>query len=154
MNRCDAKRGRVRRDRRLAAFGKRTGLPGCLGDGAESGGLAVGLAQAEWLSVEERGPGSAAQEEQYIVKNIKIEVTLEELLLVSSLLSDQLFRREFIDPKMPGYKGDPAELAMGKDLVLRLKSMAREAWGSAVVGSLRRAPSHLSSGLNGVPDAV
>ena len=88
------------------------------------------------------------------MKNIKIEVTLEELLLVSSLLSDQLFRREFIDPKMPGYKGDPAELAMGKDLVLRLKSIAREASGSAAVGSLKRAPSHLSSGLNGVPDAV
>ena len=86
--------------------------------------------------------------------NIKVEVTLEELLLVTTLLSDQLFRREFIDPKMPGYKGDPAELAMGKDLVLRLKSIAREASESAVVGSLKRAPSHMSSGLNGVPDAV
>jgi hypothetical protein len=37
-----------------------------------------------------------------IVKNIRIEVTLDELLLVTTLLSDQLFRREFIDPKMPG----------------------------------------------------
>jgi hypothetical protein len=32
------------------------------------------------------------------MKNIKIEVTPEELLLVTTLLSDQLFRREFIDP--------------------------------------------------------
>ena len=63
------------------------------------------------------------------MKSIRIELTLEELLLVSTLLSDQLFRREFIDPKMPGYKGDPAELAMGKDLILRLKSMARESCG-------------------------
>ena len=88
------------------------------------------------------------------MKNIKIEVTLEELLLISTLLSDQLFRREFIDPKMPGYKGDPAELAMGKDLVLRLKSIAREASGSPVVAASKRAPGHLSSGRNGVPDAV
>jgi hypothetical protein len=75
-------------------------------------------------------------------------------LLVTSLLSDQLFRREFIDPKMPGYKGDPAELAMGKDLVLRLKTLAREASGSSFVTSSRRAPSHLSPNRNGVPDAI
>jgi hypothetical protein len=88
------------------------------------------------------------------MKNIRIELTLEELLLVSTLLSDQLFRREFIDPKMPGYKGDPAELAMGKELVLRLKSMAREASGSAFAGASKRVPSHLSPGRNGVTDAV
>jgi hypothetical protein len=87
------------------------------------------------------------------MKNIKIEVTPEELILITTLLSDQLFRREFIDPKMPGYKGDPAEVAMGKDLVLRLKSMAREASGSAVVNASRHA-NHLSPNRNGVPDAI
>lgn len=89
------------------------------------------------------------------MKNIKIEVTPEELMLVTTLLSDQLFRREFIDPKMPGYKGDPAELAMGKDLVLRLKSIAREAAGSSVpVAASRHAPSHLSPRRNGGSDAI
>ena len=88
------------------------------------------------------------------MKNIKIEVTLEELLLLTTLMSDQLFRREFIDPKMPGYKGDPAELAMGKDLVLRLKSMAREAAGSTAMAASRHAPSHLSPNRNGGPDAI
>jgi hypothetical protein len=88
------------------------------------------------------------------MRNLKIEVTLEELLLLTTLMSDQLFRREFIDPKMPGYKGDPAELAMGKDLVLRLKSLAREASGSAVVALSRRAASHLSPNRNGVRDAL
>ena len=73
------------------------------------------------------------------MKNIKIEVTLDELLLLTTLTSDQLFRREFIDPKMPGYKRDPVELAMGKDLVLRLKSMAHEASGTAVIAQPRRA---------------
>lgn len=58
---------------------------------------------------------------------IKFELAQPELLLLVTLLSDQLFRREFIDPKMPGYKGDPAELAMGKELLLRLKSMIRQA---------------------------
>ncbi len=61
------------------------------------------------------------------MKNIKFEVSQSELLLLVTLISDQLFRREFIDPKMPGYKGDPAELAMGKELVLRLKSVIRQA---------------------------
>jgi len=87
------------------------------------------------------------------MKNINVEVTVEELLLVTTLISDQLFRREFIDPKMPGYKGDPAELAMGKELVLRLKSMIREAAGAPPLPEPRRAPSHLSAS-NGIPDAV
>jgi hypothetical protein len=87
------------------------------------------------------------------MKNIKVEVTLQELLLVTSLMSDQLFRREFIDPKMPGYEKDLAELAMGKDLVLRLKSMVRQASGPAAVSESRRVPSHLSHS-NGIPHAV
>jgi hypothetical protein len=86
------------------------------------------------------------------MKNVKLELTVEELLLVTTLISDQLFRKEFIDPKMPGYKGDPAELAMGKDLVLRLKSIIRQATESST-GS-KRAPSHLSRNPNGIPDAV
>ena len=88
------------------------------------------------------------------MKNINIEVTLEELLLITTLLSDQLFRWEFIGPKMPGYKGDPAELAAGKGLVLRFKSLAKEASGSAVGAASRRAPSHLLPNPNGIPDAV
>ena len=88
------------------------------------------------------------------MKNIRIEITLQELLLVTTLLSDQLFRREFIDPKMPGYKGDATELALGKDLVLRLKSLAREASGSVAVTGLGRASGHVSPTRNGLPNAV
>src|SRR5690348_1358707 len=90
--------------------------------------------------------------EPTFMKNIKVEVTLPELLLVTTLMSDQLFRREFIDPKMPGYKADPAELAMGKELVLRLKSMVRQASGSAAASASRHAPSYLSPTSNGIPD--
>jgi hypothetical protein len=84
------------------------------------------------------------------MKNIKLEVTQEELLLLTTLMSDQLFRREFIDPKMPGYKGDPAELAMGKALVLRLKAIVRQVPESAPGTMTRRAPQL----ANGLPDAV
>jgi len=88
------------------------------------------------------------------VKNIKIEVTVQELSLVTTLMSDQLFRREFIDPKMPGYKTVPAELALGKDLVLRFKSMVRQASEPAGLSATRRAPSYLSPASKGIPDAV
>lgn len=88
------------------------------------------------------------------MKNIKIEVSMEELLLLNNLLSDQLFRREFIDPKMPGYKGDPVELATGKTLVNRLKILAREASGPGISEASRRAVSHLALNRNGAPGAL
>jgi hypothetical protein len=88
------------------------------------------------------------------MKNVKLELTVEELLLVTTLISDQLFRKEFIDPKMPGYKGDPAELAMGKDLLLRLKSIVRQASESSTGPVSRRAPSRPPRNPNGIPDAV
>lgn len=88
------------------------------------------------------------------MKNVKVELTVEEVLLLATLASDQLFRKEFIDPKMPGHKGDPAELALGKNLVVRLRALAREASGSPASLVSKRAPSHLSRGANGLPDAV
>jgi hypothetical protein len=78
------------------------------------------------------------------MKNIKFEVSQPELLFLITLISDQLFRREFIDPKMPGYKGDPAELAMGKELVLRLKSVIRQAAESPEEWMSKRHPNHAS----------
>jgi hypothetical protein len=53
-----------------------------------------------------------------------VKLTDQELKLLVALASDQLFRREFIDPKMPGYKFNPAELDLGKKLVSRLRSIA------------------------------
>jgi len=41
---------------------------------------------------------------------ITVRLTDQELGLLTSLAADQLFRREFIDPKMPGYRSNPAEL--------------------------------------------
>jgi hypothetical protein len=88
------------------------------------------------------------------MKNIKVEVTLQELLLLTTLMSDQLFRREFIDPKMPGYKRDPAELAMGKDLVLRLKAVIKQVSEPQGGPKARQAAGHIFPNPNGIPDAV
>jgi len=52
---------------------------------------------------------------------ITLKLTDQELGLLTNLAADQLFRREFIDPKMPGYKFNPGELNLGKKLVERLR---------------------------------
>ena len=80
--------------------------------------------------------------ESTIMKNTNFELSQPELLLLITLISDQLFRREFIDPKTPGYKGDQAELAMGKELVLRLKSVIRQAAESSNESMSKRHPNH------------
>jgi hypothetical protein len=58
---------------------------------------------------------------------ITVKLTEQELRLLTSLASDQLFRREFIDPKMPGNKFNPAELSLGKKLVERMRLLADRA---------------------------
>lgn len=57
------------------------------------------------------------------MKQITLTLTDEELRLLASLAADQLFRRQFIDPRMPGNKANPEEVALGKALVARLKLM-------------------------------
>lgn len=56
--------------------------------------------------------------------SIVLKLSVEELTLLTTLASDQLFRREFIDPKMPGYKHNLSELCLGKNLVQRLRLTA------------------------------
>jgi hypothetical protein len=52
---------------------------------------------------------------------ISLNLTFQELELLTTLVSDQLFRREFIDPKMPGHKSNSEEMQLGKALVARMK---------------------------------
>jgi hypothetical protein len=63
---------------------------------------------------------------------ITVKLTPEELDLLTALASDQLFRRQYIDPRMPGYKSNPAEVKVGKELVERLRQMADQAKGTPV----------------------
>jgi hypothetical protein len=58
---------------------------------------------------------------------ITVKFTAKELELVSGLLSDQLFRREFIDSRLPGFKSNPADLSLGKQLVVRLRALSDRA---------------------------
>ncbi len=60
---------------------------------------------------------------------INVKLTIEEIQLLASLASDQLFRKEFIDPKMPGHKANPSGLRLGKQLVERLQNIAAEGKG-------------------------
>jgi len=60
---------------------------------------------------------------------ITLKLTPQEIDLLTNLASDQLFRRQFIDSRMPGYKPDPAELRAGKELVERLRQMSDRAKG-------------------------
>ena len=58
---------------------------------------------------------------------VNVKLSVRELHLLTALASDQLFHREFIDPRLPGYKSNPAELSFGKDLIKRLQSAADRA---------------------------
>jgi len=61
------------------------------------------------------------------MKRITLKLNVKELDLLSSLASDQIFRREFIDPRLPGSYANPAELSLGKQLVERLRLLANRA---------------------------
>jgi hypothetical protein len=68
------------------------------------------------------------------VKHMTLKLTMEELKLLASLASDQLFRRQFIDPKMPGHRTNTEEIGLGKALVARMRVILDE-------GSPKKAPS-------------
>jgi len=60
------------------------------------------------------------------MNRVALELTIEELRLLTTLASDQIFRRQFIDPRMPGHKTNSEEMNMGKALVARLRLMLDE----------------------------
>ena len=73
-----------------------------------------GTASASHIQAEER------------MKDVALKLTLEELRLLTTLASDQVFRRQFIDPRMPGHKTNSEEMNMGKALVARMRLMLGE----------------------------
>ena len=60
------------------------------------------------------------------MKKLTLEFTVEELSALTDMASNQLFRKQFIDPKMPGYRPNSAEMNLGKTLVARLETMVDE----------------------------
>lgn len=57
------------------------------------------------------------------MKKLTVEFTLEELGALTTMASDQLFRKQFIDPKMPGFRPNHEELDLCKNLVGRLRTL-------------------------------
>jgi hypothetical protein len=57
------------------------------------------------------------------MKLATLKLTTADLELLTTLVADQLFRKEFIDPKIPGYKISADEMRQGKALLARLRLM-------------------------------
>ena len=64
---------------------------------------------------------------------VTLTLTTKELELLTSLVVDQLFRKEFIDPKMPGYRSNIDDVSLGKLLVARLQGLAIPVAGKAKI---------------------
>jgi hypothetical protein len=60
------------------------------------------------------------------MKSVALKLTIEELRLLATLASDQLFRRQFIDPRMPGHRPNSEEMNLSKALVGRLRVIVYE----------------------------
>jgi hypothetical protein len=56
------------------------------------------------------------------MKKLTLEFTVEELSALTDMASNQLFRKQFIDPKMPGFVHNQDELGLCKNLVGRLRT--------------------------------
>ena len=56
------------------------------------------------------------------MKKVTLDFTPEELGALTSMASDQLFRKQFIDPKMPGFMPNHEELDLCKSIVGRLRT--------------------------------
>lgn len=69
---------------------------------------------------------------------ISVKLTTTELDLLGSLAADQLFRREFIEPRLHGDRSNPADLSLGKQLVERLRLTGEKA--KRVRPTARKAP--------------
>ena len=68
---------------------------------------------------------------------ITLKLTTTELKLLTTLAADQLFRKEYIDPKMPGYRSNAEEMSLCRALVGRLRLMADK-------GCVKRTPSKVT----------
>jgi hypothetical protein len=64
------------------------------------------------------------------MQKIKFELSLDELQALITLTENQFFRIKFLDPKMPGYKGRPAEVEAAQSAIVVLKESLRMITGS------------------------
>jgi hypothetical protein len=72
------------------------------------------------------------------MKKLSLEFTTEELGILTTMASDQLFRKQFIDSKMPGFKPNREELDLCKNLVGRLRSVVDEQRSKATTAPTKK----------------
>lgn len=63
------------------------------------------------------------------MQKIKFELSLDELQALITLTENQFFRIKFLDSKMPGYKGRPAEVEAAQSAIEVLKEALRKIKG-------------------------
>ena len=56
------------------------------------------------------------------ITKIHVELTADELQAVITLTENQLFRAKFIDPKMPGHKGNSEEVRAAESALYTLRA--------------------------------
>jgi hypothetical protein len=59
-------------------------------------------------------------------KRITVQFTIEELEVLIGLADSQLFRAKYIDPKMPGYRPDPARMQAGQSALSLLQDALKK----------------------------
>jgi hypothetical protein len=69
---------------------------------------------------------------------ITLKMTQKELQLLTALASDQIFRLEFIDSKLPGFKSRSGDIAMAKALIARMRGTVDPGAASRVAGTTVR----------------
>jgi hypothetical protein len=74
-------------------------------------------------------------------KKQSLELTLEELEVLLPLASDQLFRNEFIDTRLPGFKRDSEKVQLAKAVISRTKERLRLAQQKTANGRQAKAGS-------------
>jgi hypothetical protein len=72
-------------------------------------------------------------------KKQSLDLTIEELEVILPLASDQLFRNEFIDTRLPGFKRDSEKVQLAKAVISRLKERLRLAQQKTGNGNSRPA---------------
>jgi len=58
---------------------------------------------------------------------ITLKLTASELNILTGLAAEQLFRKEFIDCRLPGFTSNAPDLQVGKQLVQRMRLAAGHA---------------------------
>ena len=92
--------------------------------------------------LEEHSPPASTRGTQEIryktnTRKPSLELSIEELEVMLPLASDQLFRNEFIDIRIPGYEQNREKVQAAKAVINRIKERLREVQQQQSPGAMR-----------------